>query len=363
MTAEGLPRSLAPGLQVYVRPVDFGRSVSYELILRDRATVGRHRLDHAALLDWSESQNDAVRSRVLTLLERLGTQHSFLDGSRNAPRLMGVLNVTPDSFSDGGDSFSTEHAIAHGRRLVDEGADIIDIGGESTRPGASAPPVEVELDRVLPVIQALAPLGVPISIDTRRAAVMRAALAAGASIINDVSALSHEPECMQLAASVDVPIVLMHMQGTPEIMQHAPHYFAAAFDVFDWLEARVAACETAGIARTRLVVDPGLGFGKRLEHNLDILRNLSLFRALGCTLLIGASRKGFIGQITGARVPKDRLPGSLAVALHAAAEGTDILRVHDVAETRQALAVRLAIEGRSRDVNPVADVASPANRR
>ncbi|MBM3482687.1 MAG: dihydropteroate synthase [Alphaproteobacteria bacterium] len=363
MTVEALPRSLARGWQVYVRRVDAGPDSPYELILRDRAQIVRHRLDRSLLLDWGAHQNAVVRARVSALVDRLEISLSPLTASRHAPRLMGVLNVTPDSFSDGGDSFSVERAIAHGRRLVDEGADIIDIGGESTRPGASAPPVEVELARVLPVIEALAPLGVPISIDTRRAAVMRAALGSGASIINDVSALTHDPESVRLAAGANVPVVLMHMQGTPETMQRAPHYLAAAFEVFDWLEERIAACEAAGIARMRLIVDPGIGFGKRLDHNLDILRNLSLFRALGCPLLVGASRKGFIGQITGARVPKDRLPGSLAIALHAVAQGADILRVHDVAETRQALSMHFAINDPSSDVKPVAEVASPANRR
>jgi dihydropteroate synthase len=252
--------------------------------------------------------------------------------------------VTPDSFSDGGDHPTPEIAVAHGLRLIEEGADIVDVGGESTRPGSSAPPLDEELGRAIPVVEALTGHGATVSIDTRRAAVMKAALAAGAGMLNDVSALRHDPAGLAVAASHDVPVVLVHMQGTPETMQLDPRYDCAPLDVFDFLEARVAACEAAGIPRSRLVVDPGIGFGKTATHNLEILRDLAVLRGLGCPVMVGLSRKGFIGRLTGVERPKDRLPGSLAGALHAMRSGAAILRVHDIAATRQALAVWHAIE-------------------
>jgi dihydropteroate synthase len=255
------------------------------------------------------------------------------------PLLMGVVNVTPDSFSDGGRYLGAEAAIAHALQLEAEGADILDIGGESTRPGSDPVDIEEECRRVLPVIAALARRSrARISIDTRKAEVMRRAALEGAHIVNDVSALRHDPAAMEVAAGLGLPVVLMHAQGEPKTMQAAPRYDDVVLDVYDALEARIAACELAGIARSRLIVDPGIGFGKNLAHNLALLASLSIFHGLGCAVLLGASRKSFIGHLTGAAAD-DRLPGSLAAALLGAAQGVQILRVHDVAATRQALAV------------------------
>ncbi len=253
--------------------------------------------------------------------------------------LMGIVNVTPDSFSDGGRYLDPGVAVAHALQLEAEGADILDIGGESTRPGAEPISVEEECRRVLPVIEALVRRArVPVSIDTRNAEAMRRATAAGARILNDVSALTHDPASMEVAAKSGLPVILMHAQGDPRTMQRNPAYADVVLDIYDWLEARIAACERAGIARERLVVDPGIGFGKTLAHNLAVLGSLSILHGLGCAVLLGASRKSFIAKLTGAP-SGDRLPGSLAAALLGASQVVQIIRVHDVAATRQALAV------------------------
>ncbi len=265
----------------------------------------------------------------------------FLPGRR--PLLMGVVNVTPDSFSDGGLFASSSSAIAQGRRLAEEGADILDIGGESTRPGSEPVPEDEELRRVLPVVEALAADGHVVSVDTRRAGVMRACLAAGARIANDVTALAGDGESLAVAAEAGAAVVLMHMQGEPRTMQADPRYDDVVREVHGFLAGRVAACEAAGIPRARICIDPGIGFGKTVEHNLALLRGLGDLRVEGCALLVGASRKGFIGKLSRGEDTSRRLPGSLAVALHAASAGADILRVHDVAETRQALRIWQAL--------------------
>jgi dihydropteroate synthase len=257
-----------------------------------------------------------------------------------APRIMGILNVTPDSFSDGGEWFDFDEAAEHGRALVAEGADILDIGGESTRPGAEPIGVDEELRRVIPVIAALTrQVRVPISVDTRNAAVMRRAADAGGRIINDVAALGYDPDALRVAAELGLPVVLMHAQGDPRTMQLDPRYDDVVLDVYDWLEARIGACEAAGIARERIAVDPGIGFGKTLDHNLALLASLSIYHALGCPIVLGASRKSFIGRLSGGAPADRRMPGSVAAALLGVAQGAQILRVHDVAATRQALAV------------------------
>jgi dihydropteroate synthase len=263
------------------------------------------------------------------------------------PRLMGVLNVTPDSFSDGGLHFRLPAALARARAMTDAGADILDIGGESTRPGADPVPAAEEIDRVVPVIAALRAegLAIPISIDTRNAAVARAAFDAGADLLNDVSALTHDPASVGMAAASGRPVCLMHAQGDPKTMQEAPAYDDVLLDVFDYLGARVAAAEAAGIPRARILVDPGIGFGKTPAHNLALIRGLSLLHGLGCAILFGASRKRFIGTIGGAEAPADRGPGSIAVALEAVRQGAQVIRVHDVKETRQAVALWAALSG------------------
>jgi dihydropteroate synthase len=259
----------------------------------------------------------------------------------SSPVIMGVLNVTPDSFSDGGTWVETGAAVAAARAMAAAGAAVIDIGGESTRPGASPVSAGEEIDRVVPVIEALAGLAAPISIDTSKPEVMRAAVAAGARMINDVNAL-RAPGALATAAALDVPVCLMHMQGEPRTMQAAPRYDDVVEDVYQFLLSRVAACEDAGIPRERLVIDPGFGFGKTLAHNLSLLRHLRRFETARLPLLVGVSRKSLIGAVLD-RPVTERLPGSIALACHAAAHGAHILRVHDVGPTRDALAMLAAV--------------------
>ena len=259
--------------------------------------------------------------------------------SAHRPLIMGVVNVTPDSFSDGGDHESPQAAIQYGKKLLAAGADLLDIGGESTRPGAEPVSQEEELRRVLPVLQGLAGKGVVLSIDTRKAAVMEQALVAGASIINDVSALGDDPDSLGVALKSGAPVILMHKQGEPQNMQDDPEYDHALLDVYDELQQRVTFCQNAGISRDRIMIDPGVGFGKTLIHNAEILAGLSLFHGLGCGLLVGVSRKRFVAGLSRGEAPKQRLPGSLAAGLGAVRQGAHVLRVHDVAQTRQALSV------------------------
>ena len=261
----------------------------------------------------------------------------------DVPRVLGIVNVTPDSFSDGGAHDTLEAAIAHGLQLVHEGADALDVGGESTRPGADDVPLEEELRRTIPVIQALAQrVSIPISIDTSKPEVMRAAVEAGAGMINDVYALRREG-ALDAAAAAGVPVVLMHMQGEPRSMQDAPQYNDVVGDVHRFLAERIFACEMAGIERKRVVVDPGFGFGKTREHNLQLLAQLQKLTELGVPVLAGLSRKKTIGELTGRSEPRERIHGSVAAALIAAQKGARLLRVHDVAATVDALKVWNAV--------------------
>jgi dihydropteroate synthase len=321
-----------------------------EVIERDGRTIGRRLmgLPEFCERDWGRHTLPAA-----ALLDALRSPRPAFAGLRlDRPRIMGIVNVTPDSFSDGGSFGTVDMAVAHALRLVEEGADILDIGGESTRPGAETVPVEEELRRVLPVLEALRPrTDAPISIDTRKAEVMRRAAAAGADILNDVSALTHDPAALEAAAATGVPIVLMHAQGDPKTMNENPRYEDVVLDVFDFLASRIAACEAEGIPRARILADPGIGFGKHLHHNVKVLASLSLYHGLGVPLLLGASRKKLIGQIGKAEHPRDRVPGSIAAALGAVAQGVQIVRVHDVDETRQAIAVwRAALFGTGKDL-------------
>ena len=263
--------------------------------------------------------------------------------SLERPLVMGVVNVTPDSFSDGGLYVGAKQAVAHARRLVEEGADILDIGGESTRPGAASVALDEERKRVLPVLEALAGCGVPLSVDTRKPEFMLEAIAAGAAMINDVTALA-APAALAAVAPSLVAVCLMHMQGDPRNMQESPSYRDVVSEVRDYLAQRVAAAERAGVARDRIVVDPGFGFGKTVEHNLALLRSLADFRSLGVALLAGLSRKAMLGKLTG-REPQERVHASIAAALLAVQNGAQIVRVHDVAATRDALAVLRAVMG------------------
>jgi dihydropteroate synthase len=262
------------------------------------------------------------------------------------PLSMGVVNITPDSFSDGGSFATASTALAHARRLVDEGADLIDIGGESTRPGAGGVALEEERRRVLPVLEQLAGGTVPVSIDTQKPELMREAIAAGASMINDVNALQ-APGALAAVAQSDVAVCLMHMQGTPADMQTDPHYDDVVAEVLEFFGDRMRAAHAAGIAPDRIVLDPGFGFGKTLEHNLELLRRLDRFNTTGAAVLAGLSRKGMLGRLTGREVD-ERVCASIAAALIAVENGARIVRVHDVAATRDALAVWTA-------VNPVTE--------
>ena len=270
------------------------------------------------------------------------------------PRIMGVLNVTPDSFSDGGQWDDTGAAIARGLDLIDAGADVIDVGGESTRPGATPVDVEEELRRVIPVIEALAArTQAPISIDTSKPEVMRAAVAAGAGLINDVRAL-RQPGAIEAAAESGAAICLMHMQGEPGNMQQAPSYDDVCAEVQRFLTDRILACQFAGIDKKRIVVDPGFGFGKNLQHNLELLARLDSFKVLGCPILAGLSRKRMIATLTGREAMDQRTVGSVAAALIAVQRGAAIVRVHDVAATRDALSVWQAVD----DATPAAVIAA-----
>ena len=256
------------------------------------------------------------------------------------PRLMGIVNVTPDSFSDGGDLDAPGAVAVRGQAM--RLADLLDVGGESTRPGAAPVGEAEELRRVIPAVRALAEHA-RVSIDTRNAAVARAALSAGACVVNDVSALSHDPAMAGAVVEAEAAVILMHMRGEPATMQEAPAYEDVLLDVYDHLAERVAAAEAAGIPRARVVVDPGIGFGKTAEHNLALLRGLALFHGLGCAVLLGASRKGFIGRLGGAPDPKERMPGTVAVTLHSLSHGVQLHRVHDIPALAQAMALWRAI--------------------
>lgn len=279
------------------------------------------------------------------VLERISAPRAAIAGlSFDAPRIMGILNVTPDSFSDGGDFTAPQTALKHARGMVADGADILDIGGESTRPGADIVPNNVEISRTAPVISAIrSDMQTPVSTDTRNANVAAAAIRAGADLINDVSALSHDAQMLTVALDTTVPVCLMHAQGVPKTMQTAPSYDDVLLDVYDYLDARISTAIKAGIPRERLLIDPGIGFGKRENHNLALLQNISLFHALGCPILLGASRKKFIGDITDAQSAKDRTFGSVAVALLAVAQGVQMVRVHDIKPTKQAITMQMAI--------------------
>ncbi len=261
----------------------------------------------------------------------------------DAPKIMGIVNVTPDSFSDGGQHGTPEAGAEHGERLTREGAHLLDIGGESTRPGSTAVSLDEELNRVIPAISQLAKADHFISVDTRKAQVMREAAKAGASMVNDVSALTYDPEGLATIAALGLPVVLMHAQGDPRTMQLNPTYDNVALDVYDYLEARIEACLASGIAKSSLAVDPGIGFGKTFQHNLEVLNQMTIFHGLGVAVLLGLSRKAFIGALTGEKLARNRVNGSVGGAVQAALNGVHILRVHDVKPTVEAIAVAMAV--------------------
>lgn len=265
--------------------------------------------------------------------------------SGRAPRVMGIVNVTPDSFSDGGLHPSAEHAVACALQLVEEGADILDVGGESTRPGSSPVSLEEELRRVVPVVAALAAqVAVPISVDTTKAEVARLALAAGATIVNDITALGGDAGMERVVRETGAGVILMHMRGEPQTMQDDPRYDDVVREVRDYLSHRIEWAEAQGIPRSRIAVDPGIGFGKTAAHNLELLQNLHQFATLGCALVVGVSRKGFLGGLTGRPVDQ-RTTASVAASLAAAVQGADVVRVHDVGPMADAIKVWAAVRG------------------
>ncbi|HBB85499.1 MAG TPA: dihydropteroate synthase [Sulfitobacter sp.] len=282
-------------------------------------------------------------------LDALTTTRAPIAGlALDRPRVMGILNATPDSFSDGGRHADPQVAVEAGMAMRAAGVDMLDVGGESTRPGADTVPEGEEIDRIVPVIAGLRAAGTgAISIDTRKAAVAEAAVGAGADLVNDVAALTFDPALAPFCAARELPVCVMHAQGDPAIMQRDPRYDDVVLDVYNYLADRIAALEAQGIARHNIIADPGIGFGKTLEHNLALLARLSLFHSLGVPILLGASRKRFIGTIGGGEAGADRAPGSIAVALAALSHGVQFLRVHDVAQTIQAIALyRAAMAGK-----------------
>ncbi len=328
------------------RPLAGGEAVfdRCELIVREGGRIASVVARVGEIGDWAAARGGPVRDRIDRLVDHLTSRRPPFAGlSLDKPLIMGIVNVTPDSFSDGGDFADAGDAIAHGKALAAAGSDILDVGGESTRPNATPVAEAVELARVVPVIHGLAKGKTPISIDTRKPGVMAAALQAGAAVINDITALDFDPESLEVAKRSGAPVILMHSQGDPQTMQLAPSYLDAPLDIFDYLEGRVEACGAVGIGRGRIAVDPGIGFGKTAGHDIEILTSLALYHGLGCAIVLGVSRKGFVGRVAGARDPKDRLPASLAGALMALDQGVQILRVHDVAETVQAVAVWRAL--------------------
>jgi dihydropteroate synthase len=339
LVGDAAGRAVAGG---WALPLRGGEAAFTACELWQRRPEGTHRdiLPTGELAAWQEGQPAEVREQIARWRDGLAAPCTWPEGlPRRRPLVMGVVNVTPDSFSDGGQFSEPGAAVAQGLRLYAEGADIVDVGGESTRPGATPVSADAEVRRVVPVIEALAARDILVSIDTRKAAVMRAAIDAGARMINDISAFQYDPESVVTAGASGLPVVLMHSRGEPATMQVQPTYDVAALDVFDRLAERVDAWTDAGFERSRLLIDPGIGFGKTLDHNLEILSRLGLYRGLGLPIVLGVSRKSFIGRLAGGAPAGERLPGSLAAALQGLVAGVTVLRVHDVAATQQAVAV------------------------
>jgi dihydropteroate synthase len=326
---DGQVARLAGGLNwfsaVELLYLDNGKRVSNELLsIQDFET----RIDDSVAAGWERLNSPRVPLQ-------LGDRTVRLD----QPQVMGIVNATPDSFSDGGHFGGAAEAAAAGARMAEAGAAIIDVGGESTRPGAKPVWEGDEIERIDPVIRQLASAGAAVSVDTRKADVMTAALAAGARMVNDVSALTYDLRSAETVAAAGVPVVLMHHKGAPETMQDNPRYDDVVVEVYLWLEERIAEAEEAGIDRSKILIDVGFGFGKAVAHNLELMNNLALFHGLGCPLVVGASRKRTIGPLSNEAPADQRIGGSIAFALKAAEQGVQLLRVHDVPETVQALRV------------------------
>ena len=326
---DGQVARLAGGLNwfssVELLSVDYGKRLSTELV---SVQALQSRFDDDMAMQWERLISERPPLQ-------LGQRTIRLD----QPQVMGILNVTPDSFSDGGQFADPSTASVTGSRMTEAGAAIIDVGGESTRPGAKPVWERDEIERIEPVIRQLASGGAAVSVDTRKADVMTVAIAAGARMVNDVSALTYDDRSAEIVATASLPVVLMHHQGRPETMQQDPRYNDVVIEVYEWLEERIAEVEESGVDRSKILIDIGFGFGKTVAHNLELMNNLALFHSLGCPLVVGASRKRSIGALSNEAPPSERLGGSLAFALKAAEQGVQLLRVHDVFETVQALRV------------------------
>jgi len=312
-----------------------------EVAVRKNGTTQFNVVPTALLHEWVGSLSAETKKNIQTRTSILCTpRRPFAGLSLDRTKIMGVINVTPDSFSDGGKFISPEKAIEHGLQLLEAGADILDVGGESTRPGAKPVRPDREIQLTEPVVRALAAQGALVSIDTRHAEVMSAALAAGACIVNDVTALSGDSRSLAIIKESNASVILMHMQGDPQTMQRNPEYGWVPGDVFDYLEARVGICAAAGIDLNRLCVDPGIGFGKSDSHNAEALSHLGMLHGLGCAVVVGGSRKSFISRTSNNEGINERLPGSVAIGLEAVRQGVQIIRTHDVKETLQAFKVQ-----------------------
>ncbi|HUQ38436.1 MAG TPA: dihydropteroate synthase [Aestuariivirga sp.] len=331
--------------KTYFRPLGlcYGSDAEQLIASRRAGRLGGSRVIGFTLVERIKRDGKSISREIIPYTEALQAievpRVDFAGLTMDGPKIMGIVNVTPDSFSDGGQHGTSDAGAAHGLALTAEGSHILDVGGESTRPGSNAVSVDEELSRVVPVIKRLSEAGLVVSIDTRKPLVMREAVKAGAAIINDVSALQHDPDSLRTVAELKVPVVLMHAQGDPRTMQLNPHYDDVALDVYDQLEQRVLACVQAGIPRSHIATDPGIGFGKTFRHNLELLNQLTLFHGLGVVVLVGLSRKGFIGALTGEKNAGNRVHGSVGGAVQASLNGVHILRVHDVKGTVEALAV------------------------
>jgi dihydropteroate synthase len=348
-----LPRGFSPSATLYLRPVGIMAAASsppearklaggplafsnLEISVRDAGQVLRATASIADVHSWAASENRTEAVEIL--LARISAPRQSVAGlDFTRPQVMGILNVTPDSFHDGGLDANAVAAVTRGQALHAAGAHIVDVGGESTRPGASPVPEEEELTRVLPVIEGLVGK-VTVSIDSRRAGVLSRCLTAGATLANDVHALTGE-RCVEAVVEAGVPVVLMHGPADPTIMQSDTDYGDVSLDSWDWLAKRIEICEAAGLPRDKILVDPGIGFSKTAEQSARVLGDISLYHSLGCAIVLGASRKSFIAGVSRGEASEDRLAGSVTAVNHALSQGVQVLRVHDVAETSQAIAV------------------------
>lgn len=353
-----MPQGFSSAARIYLRPVAITPAASapadamrlaggalkfaaLEIAVREDDRIHRDIIETSAVFDLAATV-DRV-SDVNAMLARLTAPRGRIGGlAFDQARLMAILNATPDSFYDGGRDAGAAEAIERGFRMLEAGADIVDVGGESTRPGALPVDEDEEAARVLPIIAGLAKGGAPVSIDSRRAGVMQKALAAGAGFINDVHALGGE-DCLAVAVDARAPVILMHGPAEPRVMAQQTNYADVLLDTYDWLAARIEACEAAGLSRSDIIIDPGVGFAKTAGQSAAVIGGIALFHGLGCPLMLGASRKSFIGGVSDNEASEARLAGSLSAVVYALSQGVQVFRVHDVAETRQAIAVWQAL--------------------